>query len=154
VVTPLSWLLLWLEPESALLEPESELAESSLCVEPESSLDVLSPLDVLSSLELPLLCVELVASSLWLEDPLEEALVVVVVAPPLPSAATASQAATKVASTAAVMRRRTRRRRCLMGGSGDGMGRIVAGFAQILLGASYGAGKNRPAAAYGASKVT
>jgi hypothetical protein len=140
VVTPSSWLLLWLEPESALLEPDSEPAESSLCVEAESSLDVSPPF------ELPLLCVELVASSLWLDDPLEEALVVVVVAPPLPSAATASQAATKVASTAAVMRRRTRRRRCLMGGSGDGMGRIVAGFAQILLGGSYGAGKNRPVA--------
>ena len=41
-----------------------------------------------------------------------------------------------------------------MGGSGDGMWRIVAGFAQILLGASYGAGKNRLAAGYGASNVT
>jgi hypothetical protein len=32
VVTPPPWLLLWLEPEPALLEPESELPESSLCV--------------------------------------------------------------------------------------------------------------------------
>jgi hypothetical protein len=47
------------------------------------------------------------------------------------------------------------RRRCLMGGSlGCGMRRIVAAFAQILLGASYGAGKNRLAARYGASNVT
>jgi hypothetical protein len=42
----------------------------------------------------------------------------------------------------------------LMGDSGDGMRRIVAGFAQILLGGSYGPGKNRPAAGYGASNVT
>jgi len=34
------------------------------------------------------------------------------------------------------------------------MRRIVATFAQILLGGWYGAGKNRPADGYGASKVT
>jgi hypothetical protein len=147
VVTPSPWLLLWPEPEPVLVEP-------SLWVDPESSL--LEPsLLALSLLELSL-CVALVASSLWPEDPPDDWLVpaVVVVAPPLPRAATASQAATKVASTAAVMRRRTRRRRCLMGGSGDSLGRIVATYAQILLGASYGAGKNRPAAGYGASNVT
>ena len=99
------------------------------------------------------LCVELFASSLWLEDPPDDWLVAAV-APPLPRAATASQAATNVASTAAVMRRRTRRRRCLTGVSGDGMWRIVAAFAQILLGTWYGAGKNRLAAGYGASNVT
>jgi hypothetical protein len=139
VVTEPAWLL-WLELESSLpwLEPESALLESSLLWE---------------ELESSLLCVELElepeleVSSLWLEVPLDDGVVVasvVLVTPPLPRAATASQAAMNVASVAAVMRRRTVCRRCLIGGSvGCGMRRIVAGFAQILLGASYGAGKSR-----------
>jgi hypothetical protein len=142
VVTEPALLLLWLEPESALLL-ELSLLELEL-----------------SLLELSALCAELVLepSSLWVAVPVlddEPVAAVVVVAPPLPRAATASHAATKVASVAAVMRRRTVRRRCLMGGSGDcGMGRIVAAFPQILLGDWYGAGKDRPAERYGASKVT
>jgi hypothetical protein len=133
VVTEPPWLL-WLELELSLLEP------SLLWVDPESSLP----------------CVALVLASLWLDGPDDDALVaVVLVAPPFPRAATASHAATNVASVAAAMRRRTVRRRCLMGASGGcGMRRIVAAFAQILLGAWYGAGKNRPAARYGASNVT
>jgi hypothetical protein len=145
VVTESPWLL-WLELELSLLEP------SLLWVEPESSLLELSLLWVESSL----LCVEVVPVSLWLDVPEDDALVaVVLVAPPFPRAATASHAATNVASVAAAMRRRTVRRRCLMGASGGcGMRRIVAAFAQILLGTSYGAGKNRLAAGYGASNVT
>jgi hypothetical protein len=133
VVTEPPWLL-WLELELSLLEP------SLLWVEPESSLP----------------CVALVPASLWLDVPDDDALVaVVLVSPPFPRAATASHAAANVASVAAAMRRRTVRRRCLMGASGGcGMRRIVAAFAQILLGTSYGAGKNPLAARYGASNVT
>jgi hypothetical protein len=134
VVTEPPWLL-WLELELSLLEP------SLLWVEPESSLP----------------CVALVPVSLWLDVPDDDALVagVPVAPPPFPRAATASHAATNVASVAAAMRRRTVRRRCLMGASGEcGMRRIVAAFAQILLGAWYGAGKNRLVARYGASNVT
>jgi hypothetical protein len=130
--------VLWLElelVESSLLWVEPELLESSLlCVE-----------------------AELEPSSLWLDVPVEEdelAGAVVLVAAPLPRAATASQAATNVASVTAAMRRRTVRRRCLMGASGCCMQRIVAAFAQILLGDWYGAGKNRPVPGQGASKVT
>jgi hypothetical protein len=98
-------------------------------------------------------------SSLWLEldVSVDEVGVAAVVleAPPLPKAATASQAARNVASTAAVTRRRMVRRRWLMGASGGCcMRRIVARFAQILLGAWYGAGKNRQSVRQGASKVT
>jgi hypothetical protein len=148
VVTEPALLLLWLDPESALLPELSLLELWSLWVDVESSVP-----------ESALLCEELVLapSSLWVAVPVvdDEPVAAVVVAPPLPRAATASHAATNVASVAAMMRRRTVRRGCVMGGSGDcGMRRIVAALAQILLGDWYGAGKNRPADPYGASKVT
>jgi hypothetical protein len=155
VVTGPPWLPRWLELESALL-----LEPSPLCVELEPSLLASPPLCIgpyASAPESLPLCAELVPSSLWLDVPVVgDGLVAAVLdAPPLPKAATASHAATNVASVAAVMRRRTRRVRCLTGASGDsGMWRMVAAFAQILLGTWYGAGKDRLADLYGASKVT